>query len=491
MYRTVIANVMGKECRDEAGRTLTRIGNMPVRAGDAVWTDGRVIYGNESFGSESLFLSGGRLDGILYAEPISNELACRIFSYPHRSFSEYRNGYIWLIDGEKAVWMCAGRQFVNLTNGVRADATVAEKLEAGSDMCVDKDGNLLLLGLEYDRTRPVTLRIYRIGAVDGEVVLEKTVDMEPLYAPLVAALKSDMAAHYSGTINDVHCGDNIRISRGAIHPDRSYNLLLSIDCTVSTQEPVSASEFQEDWRVYRIGEYDSPLIEKHLTVSQGYSGLRWGTTTGSRQFVMNSGGPVDVIYSGFSHTESEMRVHDVHNYNAQVYKRHSDHGEAGTLDSIPTEDIRQIKEWGVDLETLEIPFGVDHVRWTVIPKVSVKSSSGAVARWRLDDFDAEVTWSDGIAFSLGGHSYPGEFIRDAFELPEGLKSREDKGKTIRLVMTEKMVIKSEDNSPLSCLREYKDGVEGILSGVGVFNYRVRHCADLNRAKGIIRQVDET
>ena len=56
MYRTVIANVMGKECRDEAGRTLTRIGNMPVRAGDAVWTDGRCIYGNELFGSDAPML---------------------------------------------------------------------------------------------------------------------------------------------------------------------------------------------------------------------------------------------------------------------------------------------------------------------------------------------------------------------------------------------------------------------------------------------------
>lgn len=49
MYQTMISRVQGKLCIDEHGRTLERIGNMNVSAGDAVWTDGRVIYGNEYF----------------------------------------------------------------------------------------------------------------------------------------------------------------------------------------------------------------------------------------------------------------------------------------------------------------------------------------------------------------------------------------------------------------------------------------------------------
>ena len=62
MYQTMISSVNGKLCTDERGRTLERIGNMNVHVGDAVWTDGRVVYGNEFPGAGELLLfsdSGG------------------------------------------------------------------------------------------------------------------------------------------------------------------------------------------------------------------------------------------------------------------------------------------------------------------------------------------------------------------------------------------------------------------------------------------------
>lgn len=67
MYQTRIASVEGKLCRDEMGRILERIGNMPVRPGDAVWTDGRCVYGNEYFHADAQFLfsSNKTLKGIL------------------------------------------------------------------------------------------------------------------------------------------------------------------------------------------------------------------------------------------------------------------------------------------------------------------------------------------------------------------------------------------------------------------------------------------
>ena len=64
MYQTRIANVEGKLCRDETGRTLERIGNMPVRPGDAVWTDGRCVYGTEQFHSDAPMVFHRRDGGI-------------------------------------------------------------------------------------------------------------------------------------------------------------------------------------------------------------------------------------------------------------------------------------------------------------------------------------------------------------------------------------------------------------------------------------------
>ena len=63
MYQTMISSVNGKLCTDERGRTLERIGNMNVHAGDAVWTDGRVVYGNEFSGAGELLLLGGNKGG--------------------------------------------------------------------------------------------------------------------------------------------------------------------------------------------------------------------------------------------------------------------------------------------------------------------------------------------------------------------------------------------------------------------------------------------
>ena len=64
MYQTMISSVNGKLCTDERGRTLERIGNMNVHAGDAVWTDGRVIYGNEFPGAGELLLFSDSGSGI-------------------------------------------------------------------------------------------------------------------------------------------------------------------------------------------------------------------------------------------------------------------------------------------------------------------------------------------------------------------------------------------------------------------------------------------
>ena len=59
MYQTVISRIMGKQCVDGSGRTLERIGNMPVRESDVVWTDGVVVYGNEYFSGGEVPMSGG------------------------------------------------------------------------------------------------------------------------------------------------------------------------------------------------------------------------------------------------------------------------------------------------------------------------------------------------------------------------------------------------------------------------------------------------
>lgn len=45
MYQTRVSAVSGRIVTDDNGDTLYRIGNMPVKAGDYVWTDGAAVYG--------------------------------------------------------------------------------------------------------------------------------------------------------------------------------------------------------------------------------------------------------------------------------------------------------------------------------------------------------------------------------------------------------------------------------------------------------------
>ena len=45
MHRAVLASGDGINFRDTDGNALTAIGNVTYKAGDAVWTDGRCIYG--------------------------------------------------------------------------------------------------------------------------------------------------------------------------------------------------------------------------------------------------------------------------------------------------------------------------------------------------------------------------------------------------------------------------------------------------------------
>lgn len=56
MEQTVITDVNAKVCRDDKGRALVRIGNMGISKGDVVWTDGRCIYGNLMYDSNSPIL---------------------------------------------------------------------------------------------------------------------------------------------------------------------------------------------------------------------------------------------------------------------------------------------------------------------------------------------------------------------------------------------------------------------------------------------------
>ena len=79
MYQTMISRVNGRVCFDSTGRQLVRIGNMNVNAGDAVWTDGRVIYGNEYPGAEVPILFEGSFEGI----PLNAIWHESLFIYKH------------------------------------------------------------------------------------------------------------------------------------------------------------------------------------------------------------------------------------------------------------------------------------------------------------------------------------------------------------------------------------------------------------------------
>lgn len=163
MHRAVLASGDGINFRDSDGNALTAIGNVTYKAGDAVWTDGRCIYGwiRPNQPNELSFPSYGDVPWLdvenAYTPTAANVLPlsrprdmrrlCRLGSWVQSD--------AFFVSGEKTCFLVhpSTRQAVNLVSGEDFTLATPERASSASatfyDGLVDNRGNLLLLEV-YD-----------------------------------------------------------------------------------------------------------------------------------------------------------------------------------------------------------------------------------------------------------------------------------------------------------------------------------------------------
>jgi hypothetical protein len=168
VHRAILASGDGINFRDSDGNALTAIGNVTYKAGDAVWTDGRCIYGwvrpNQpnalqfpAGGYDCPWLeAGGWYPSTAYVLP---------FARP-RDMKKLCDLGEWVIDaygifvaGEAACWIIAQsgnqRYAVQVETGEKITLAVPDRSSyTGTpyvyDACVDGEGNLLFLEVYND-----------------------------------------------------------------------------------------------------------------------------------------------------------------------------------------------------------------------------------------------------------------------------------------------------------------------------------------------------
>lgn len=117
MFQTVLSSGSGKNFTDAAGRSLVAIGNVKHAPGDAVWTDGKCIYGWVRTNKPNLLPEFGGADGGLLYYDIET---ARIYKYRESLFSkDISPAVAFLVDGEAATWLVLGDgSAVSLSTGL-------------------------------------------------------------------------------------------------------------------------------------------------------------------------------------------------------------------------------------------------------------------------------------------------------------------------------------------------------------------------------------
>ena len=228
MHRAVLASGDGINFRDSDGNSLTAIGNVTYKAGDAVWTDGRCIYGwvrpnqpNElsfpagSYDCPWLDVPGG-YPSTAYVLPFSRprdmKKLCDLGSW-------VRNARGIFVAGESAsyiIWQSGtARKAVCVETGEEIALAVPERAYSQQSMpvvydaCVDDDGNLLFLEVYTDVSEAYAgIAVHRNGeiidTVDG---IEGGEHEETVYTtPMALHLFPD--GSFVGTLRENTAADN-------------------------------------------------------------------------------------------------------------------------------------------------------------------------------------------------------------------------------------------------------------------------------------------
>lgn len=132
MYVTTLHNIHDGQATGKNGETLAIAGNFPYKDGDAVWTDGRIVYGWTAY-RQPTRMWYPRGSGILYYDYD----ALKIYEYPNKLFADGVSADC-LIDGEAATWLVLGDgSAVSLSTGLMCPYM------PGNVECVTPAGELL------------------------------------------------------------------------------------------------------------------------------------------------------------------------------------------------------------------------------------------------------------------------------------------------------------------------------------------------------------
>ena len=258
MHRAVLTSGDGINFRDSDGNALTAIGNVTYKAGDAVWTDGRCIYGwvRPNQPHRLTFPSGAYncpwLE-VTYTYPYS--AFTLPFSKPEDmkklcDLSEaIREKEGVFVAGEKAsyiVCLNGPRRAIHLETS--EEITLASPEHAATqdfevyDACVDDDGNLLILEVYLDESRDYFgFAVHRNGEIIG------TVD----------GITGDEHEYYTEDT-----GKTVYLTPLALHlrPDGSFcGTMTENEIYMDTfEETVSVIDYDPVGDVYALGMYFKP-----------------------------------------------------------------------------------------------------------------------------------------------------------------------------------------------------------------------------------------
>lgn len=471
MYQTRVDSVDGKSVIDDNGDRLTRIGNMPVKVGDFVWTDGVAVYGFVEDATPTRPYVPPVAGGILYAESRTNYHDETVYRY-RRSLFAKSPGSIFdvymLVDGAAACWAvnfidvdASKQKAIRLTDGAKFDLSGLSP-SSSNDACVADDGRLIVAfgGRTPEDARIEAVRIYETSADSWQFVKVAEVtefDNAALQSSAIGAVRNLCP----GGTDSVYAG-NPGVSIVAVHPDKSWNAVVSMQAnTQSGRAPVTVDAFHDVYRVWDLRGDAELIFESDEMVSDSWSGTRPRNASVVRRYVFNSDGTYKRVYSWWEWHEAQFTVHGP-SYDRQIYTEED-------RDAIPPYYVQELERLGFDVSEQPLPFEISHRYYCdTLPSEKAEGGSYDNAVWRLDDADSIVEFSrDGVSCSAMGHTVQvasnyDSFIRDAYAT----------GETVLLTVA-------------GDLREYNREHSGPVNEKPVHNYRTRHCNNITQANAII------
>lgn len=474
MYQTRVSGVEGKTVTDDNGDTLTRIGNMPVKAGDFVWTDGAAVYGFVEDTAPARPYVPPLSGGILYAESATNYKDEVVYRYRRSKFAEApgdRLNLFYLVDGEAACWaVCpldvdTSKQIaVNLTNG--ATYRLPEEFTFNNDACTDAEGQLIFAigGRTVEDALIHSVRVYETTPESSQFTkISEITDFD------TAALKASAIAAVRNLCprgaDSVYAG-NPNVLQVAVHPDRTWNAIVSIQAnTQSGYSTVTIDAFHDVYRVWDYSVGDGELIfESDEMVSDSWAGPRPRSASVVRRYIFNSGGNYKRIYSSWRWDEAPFRV------SGPSYDRRINTEEERA--EIPPYYVQELERLGFDVSAQPLPFAISHRYYSdELPRARDSGVSYDSAAWRLDDTTATYeNDANGGKSSVYGHTFAG-LVKDAYARGE------------MVIIT--MITTGSTTADQGAIYEFSHDNSGKISQSPAKNYRTRYCRNISRAKAII------